>query len=125
MKDPDNYQAGIYVSPPGSAGDAIAWKSTTSSLPNRGIISSTLPSKRLVMAHTASSGTASMALVTVQQLKGEDKGWEFWQQFNAKVWRYTESGAAPTQQVGQARRRSASSSPMRLSCRWGRVCRSS
>jgi iron(III) transport system substrate-binding protein len=52
---------------------------------------------RLVMAHPASSGTASTALMTVEQLKGENKGWKYRQQFNAKVWQYTKSGAAPTQ----------------------------
>ena len=35
------------------------------------------------------------------QLKGEDKGWDYWKRFNANVWQYTKSGAAPAQHVGQ------------------------
>lgn len=56
---------------------------------------------QLVIAHPASSGTAYTALITVLQLKGEAKGWEYWKQFHANVWQYTKSGAAPAQHVGQ------------------------
>jgi hypothetical protein len=52
-------------------------------------------------AHPASSGTAYTALITILLLKGEEQGWEYWRQFNANVWQYTKSGAAPAQHVSQ------------------------
>ena len=48
------------------------------------ICSTRLSKNQLVMAHPASSGTAYTALITVLQLKGEDKGWDYWKQFHAQ-----------------------------------------
>jgi len=102
MKDPDNYWAGIYVGSLGFASNKhflerhklqppVSWDD----LLNPAF------KGQLVMAHPASSGTAYTALITVLQLKGEARGWEYWKQFHANAWQYTKSGAAPTQHVGQ------------------------
>jgi ABC-type Fe3+ transport system substrate-binding protein len=55
----------------------------------------------LVIAHPASSGTAYATLMTVPQFKGENTGWDYLKQFHRYVWQSTNSGAAPTQHVGQ------------------------
>ncbi len=102
MKDPDNYWAGIYVG-------SLGFVSNTHFLEKHQLqppaswddLLNPAFKNQLVMAHPASSGTAYTALITVLQLKGEEKGWEYWKQFHRNVWQYTKSGAAPTQHVGQ------------------------
>jgi iron(III) transport system substrate-binding protein len=102
MKDPDNYWAGIYVGSLGFASNANFLEKHHLKPPESwdDLLNPAFKGQ-LVMAHPASSGTAYTALITVLQLKGEDKGWDYWQQFHANVWQYTKSGAAPTQHVGQ------------------------
>ncbi len=102
MKDPDNYWAGIYVGSLGFASNKhflerhqLRPPASWDDLLNPAF------KNQLVMAHPASSGTAYTALITVLQLKGEDKGWDYWKEFHRNVWQYTKSGAAPTQHVGQ------------------------
>lgn len=102
MKDSDNYWAGIYVGSLGFASNKhfldkhkLQPPETWDDLLNPAL------KGQLVIAHPASSGTAYTALITVLQLKGEEKGWGYWQQFHQHVWQYTKSGAAPTQHVGQ------------------------
>jgi len=102
MKDPDNYWAGIYVGSLGFASNKHFLEKHHLEPPESwGDLLNPAFRGQLVIAHPASSGTAYTALITVLQLKGEEKGWEYWQQFNAHVWQYTKSGAAPTQHVGQ------------------------
>ena len=102
MKDPDDYWAGIYIGSLGFASNKrfleqhhlkppAAWDD----------LLHPAFKGQLVMAHPSSSGTAYTALITVLQLKGEEKGWDYWRQFHANVWQYTKSGAAPAQHVGQ------------------------
>jgi iron(III) transport system substrate-binding protein len=102
MKDPDNYWAGIYVGSLGFASNKNFLEKHQLKPPQSwdDLLNPAFKSQ-LVMAHPASSGTAYTALITVLQLKGEEKGWNYWKQFNANVWQYTKSGAAPAQHVGQ------------------------
>jgi iron(III) transport system substrate-binding protein len=102
MKDPDNYWAGIYVGSLGFASNKHFLERHKLQPPEswEDLLNPAFKGQ-FVIAHPASSGTAYTALITVLQLKGEDKGWEYWKQFNANVWQYTKSGAAPTQHVGQ------------------------
>lgn len=102
MRDPDNYWAGIYVGSLGFASNKHFLDRRNLKPPESwdDLLNPAFESQ-LVIAHPASSGTAYTALITVLQLKGEDKGWEYWRQFNKNVWQYTKSGAAPAQHVGQ------------------------
>ena len=47
----------------------------------------------IVFAHPGSSSTAYNVLVTMLQLKGEEKGWEYLQKLNENVRQYTKSGS--------------------------------
>jgi iron(III) transport system substrate-binding protein len=102
MKDPDNYWAGIYAGSPGSASHANFLEKHHLKPPElwEDLLNSAFKGQ-LVMAHPASSDTAYRALMAVLQLKGENKGWEYRKPFDANVWPYTKSGAAPTQHVVQ------------------------
>jgi iron(III) transport system substrate-binding protein len=102
MKDSDNSWAGIYVGSLGFASNKNFLEKHRLKPPESwdDLLNPAFKGQ-LVIAHPAGSGTAYTALITVLQLKGEDKGWEYWKQFNANVWQYTKSGAAPTQHVGQ------------------------
>jgi iron(III) transport system substrate-binding protein len=56
---------------------------------------------QIMVAHPSSSGTSYTALCTVIQLMGEEKGWEFINQYADQVAQFTKSGAAPAKFVGQ------------------------
>jgi iron(III) transport system substrate-binding protein len=102
MKDADNTWAGIYVGSLGFASNKqFLDKHNLKPPASWADLLNPAFKGQLVIAHPASSGTAYTALITVLQLQGEDKGWEYWKQFNANVWQYTKSGAAPAQHVGQ------------------------
>jgi iron(III) transport system substrate-binding protein len=49
----------------------------------------------VVMAHPATSGTAYTTVQTVLQIKGEDKGWDYFKALHRNVLQYTKSGSAP------------------------------
>jgi iron(III) transport system substrate-binding protein len=102
MKDPDDYWAGIYIGSLGFASNKQFLEKHNLKPPAAwdDLLNPAFKGQ-LVMAHPSSSGTAYTALITVLQLKGEAKGWDYWRQFNANVWQYTKSGAAPAQHVGQ------------------------
>jgi iron(III) transport system substrate-binding protein len=101
-KDPDNYWAGIYVGSLGFASNKNFLEKHQLKPPQSwdDLLNPAFKGQ-LVIAHPASSGTAYTALITVLQLKGEDKGWDYWKRFHTNVWQYTKSGAAPAQHVGQ------------------------
>jgi iron(III) transport system substrate-binding protein len=102
MKDPDDHWAGIYVGSLGFASNKHFLEKHNLKPPaSWDDLLHPAFKGQLVIAHPASSGTAYTALITVLQLKGEAKGWDYWKQFNANVWQYTKSGAAPAQHVGQ------------------------
>ena len=102
MKDPENYWAGIYVGSLGFASNKNFLEKHQLKPPQSwdDLLNPAFKGQ-LVIAHPASSGTAYTALITVLQIKGEEKGWDYWKRFHANVWQYTKSGAAPAQHVGQ------------------------
>jgi iron(III) transport system substrate-binding protein len=102
MKDPDNYWAGIYIGSLGFASNkSFLEKHNLQPPASWADLLNPAFKGQLVMAHPSGSGTAYTALITVLQLKGETQGWDYWKHFNANVWQYTKSGAAPAQHVGQ------------------------
>ncbi len=55
----------------------------------------------IVIASPAASGTSYTVLTGLAQLLGEDAAFEFWQQMDANVAQYTESGSAPGRLAAQ------------------------
>jgi iron(III) transport system substrate-binding protein len=102
MQDPENYWAGIYAGSLGFASNKRFLEPHNLQPPaSWADLFNPAFKGQLVMGHPSSSGTAYTALITVLQLQGEAKGCDYWKQFNANVWQYTKSGAAPAQHVGQ------------------------
>jgi iron(III) transport system substrate-binding protein len=56
---------------------------------------------QIMVAHPSSSGTSYTALCTILQLKGEEEGWKFINDYAKQVLQFTKSGAAPAKFVGQ------------------------
>lgn len=55
---------------------------------------------QLLVAHPSTSGTSYTALATVLQILGEEKGWEYLNEYANQVLQFTKSGAAPAKFVG-------------------------
>jgi iron(III) transport system substrate-binding protein len=55
----------------------------------------------IAVANPNTSGTAFTALVTILQLKGEEKGWDYLAKLHKNVAQYTKSGSAPGQLAGR------------------------
>ncbi|MBI3914436.1 MAG: ABC transporter substrate-binding protein [Chloroflexi bacterium] len=103
MKDADDTWTGIYVGSLGFATNTdYLKKNPTLKAPTSWdeLVAPALKGQ-VVIAHPASSGTSYTALCTVLQIRGEDKGWEYMKAFNANVFQYTKSGAAPATLAGQ------------------------
>lgn len=56
---------------------------------------------QIMVAHPSSSGTSYTAICTILQLKGEEEGWKFINDYAKQVAQFTKSGAAPANFVGQ------------------------
>jgi iron(III) transport system substrate-binding protein len=103
MKDADNFWAGVYV---GSLGFAT---NTEWLAANPGVEAPTSWDDllkpeftgQIMVAHPSTSGTSYTAMATVLQLKGEEEGWKYLEQYNNQMAQYTKSGAAPAKFVGQ------------------------
>ena len=103
MKDVDNQWVGVYV---GTLGFAT---NTDWLADNPGVEAPTSWDDLLrpeftgqvMVAHPSSSGTSYTALATVLQLRGEEEGWEYLEQYDGQIAQYTKSGAAPAKFVGQ------------------------
>jgi iron(III) transport system substrate-binding protein len=103
MKDANNYWAGVYV---GSLGFAT---NTDWLAANPGVEPPTSwddllkPEFRgqVMVAHPSTSGTSYTAIATVLQIRGEEEGWKYLEQYNRQMAQYTKSGAAPAKFVGQ------------------------
>jgi iron(III) transport system substrate-binding protein len=54
-----------------------------------------------MVAHPSTSGTSYTALSTVLQIRGEEAGWEYLNDYAGQVLQFTKSGAAPAKFVGQ------------------------
>ncbi len=55
----------------------------------------------IVMPNPGTSGTAFLAVSTIMQLYGEEKGWDYLAKLHKNVAQYTKSGSAPGQLVAQ------------------------
>ncbi|HVF25048.1 MAG TPA: extracellular solute-binding protein [Anaerolineales bacterium] len=103
MKDVDNQWVGVYVGTLGFATNTD-WLAA-----NPGVEAPTSWDDLLkpeftgqvMVAHPSSSGTSYTALATVLQIRGEEAGWEYLQQYDGQMAQYTKSGAAPAKFVGQ------------------------
>ncbi|HET6821055.1 MAG TPA: ABC transporter substrate-binding protein, partial [Anaerolineales bacterium] len=103
MKDVDNQWVGVYVGTLGFATNTD-WLAA-----NPGVEAPTSWDDLLrpefkgqvMVAHPSSSGTSYTALATVLQLRGEEAGWEYLNQYAEQVSQFTKSGAAPAKFVGQ------------------------
>ena len=103
MKDVDNQWVGVYM---GTLGFAT---NTDWLADNPGVEAPTSWDEllrpefegQIMVAHPSSSGTSYTALATILQLKGEEEGWEYLDQYADQVSQFTKSGAAPAKFVGQ------------------------
>ena len=103
MKDVDNQWVGVYVGTLGFATNTD-WLAA-----NPGVEAPTSWDDLLkpeftgqvMVAHPSSSGTSYTALATILQIRGEEAGWEYLQQYDGQMAQYTKSGAAPAKFVGQ------------------------
>lgn len=102
-KDADNYWVGIYM---GSLGFAT---NTEWLAANPGVEAPTSWDDllrpefkgQIMVAHPSSSGTSYTALATILQIRGEEEGWKYIEQYAGQVAQFTKSGAAPAKFVGQ------------------------
>ena len=102
-KDSENYWAGIYV---GSLGFCT---NTNWLVENPGVQAPASWADllkpefkgQIMVAHPSTSGTSYTALATILQVMGEEKGWEYIQQYAGQIAQYTKSGAAPAKFVAQ------------------------
>ncbi|HRA64876.1 MAG TPA: extracellular solute-binding protein, partial [Caldilinea sp.] len=56
---------------------------------------------QIMVAHPSGSGTSYTAHSTILQIKCEEEGWKFIQEYAGQVLQFTKSGAAPAKFVGQ------------------------
>ncbi len=103
MLDPDNYWAGIYV---GSLGFVTnqTWLDEHPGVEAPQSWDDLLKPEfegQLMVAHPSSSGTSYTALCTVLQMRGEEAGWQYIQDYAGQVLQFTKSGSAPAKFVGQ------------------------
>ncbi len=103
MKDADNFWAGIYVGSLGFATnkDWLAEHPDAAAPTSWDDLLKPEFAGQLMVAHPSSSGTSYTAMCTILQLKGEEEGWAYIQDYAAQVLQFTKSGAAPAKFVGQ------------------------
>jgi iron(III) transport system substrate-binding protein len=102
-KDTENYWAGIYV---GSLGFATNtnWLAEHPGVEPPTSWDDLLKPEfkgQVLVAHPSTSGTSYTALATVLQMRGEEAGWEYIQDYAGQISQYTKSGAAPAKFVAQ------------------------
>jgi iron(III) transport system substrate-binding protein len=103
MKDVDNNWVGIYVGTLGFATNTDWLAANPNVEPPKSWDDLLKPEFKgqVMVAHPSSSGTSYTALATVLQIRGEEAGWEYLQQYAGQMSQYTKSGAAPAKFVGQ------------------------
>ena len=103
MKDVDNQWVGIYVGTLGFATntDWLAEHPDAAAPTSWDDLLKPEFKGQVMVAHPSSSGTSYTALATVLQIRGEEAGWEYLQQYAGQMAQYTKSGAAPAKFVGQ------------------------
>jgi iron(III) transport system substrate-binding protein len=103
MKDVDNQWVGIYVGTLGFATNT-EWLAANPGVEAPKSWDDLLKPEfkgQVMVAHPSSSGTSYTALATVLQIRGEEAGWEYLQDYAGQMAQYTKSGAAPAKFVGQ------------------------
>jgi iron(III) transport system substrate-binding protein len=102
-KDADNYWAGIYVGSLGFCTNENWLADNPGAEPPTSWADLLKPEfeGQLLVAHPSTSGTSYTALATMLQLMGEEKGWEFANEYADQMLQFTKSGAAPAKFVGQ------------------------
>jgi iron(III) transport system substrate-binding protein len=103
MKDVDNQWVGVYVGTLGFATntDWLAANPDAQAPTSWDDLLKPEFKGQVMVAHPSSSGTSYTALATVLQIRGEEAGWEYLQQYAGQMSQFTKSGAAPAKFVGQ------------------------
>jgi iron(III) transport system substrate-binding protein len=103
MKDADNYWAGVYVGSLGFATNSDWLAAHPGVEPPTSWDDLLRPefTGQIMVAHPSTSGTSYTAMATVLQIRGEEEGWKYLEQYNRQMAQYTKSGAAPAKFVGQ------------------------
>jgi iron(III) transport system substrate-binding protein len=103
MKDVDNQWVGVYVGTLGFATntDWLAANPDAQAPTSWDDLLKPEFTGQVMVAHPSSSGTSYTALATVLQLRGEEAGWEYLQDYAGQMSQFTKSGAAPAKFVGQ------------------------
>jgi iron(III) transport system substrate-binding protein len=96
IKDPDGYWTGFYYGVIGFACSPERLAEIGAECPTswQDLLNPVYKGE-IVIASPAASGTAYTTLSGLAQLLGEDGAFEFWNQMDANVAQYTESGSAP------------------------------
>ena len=102
-KDPDNAWAGIYIGSLGFGTNQNWLDENPGVEPPRSWDDLLKPEFKgqIMVAHPSSSGTSYTALCTILQIRGEEEGWKFINDYAGQVLQFTKSGAAPAKFVGQ------------------------
>jgi iron(III) transport system substrate-binding protein len=103
FKDPDNYWAGIYVGTLGFCTNQNWLADNPGVEPPTSWDDLLKPEfqDQIMVAHPSTSGTSYTAMATVLQLRGQDAGWAYLQEYADQVLQFTKSGAAPAKFTGQ------------------------
>ena len=103
MKDVDNQWVGVYMGTLGFATntDWLAENSDVEAPTSWDDLLRPEFTGQVMVAHPSSSGTSYTALATILQLKGEEEGWDYLEQYAGQISQFTKSGAAPAKFVGQ------------------------
>lgn len=101
-RDADNYWSGIYVGSLGFATntDWLAANPGTSAPTSWDDLLKPEFKGQILVAHPSTSGTSYTAMATVLQIRGEEAGWAYIEQYARQVLQFTKSGAAPAKFVG-------------------------
>jgi iron(III) transport system substrate-binding protein len=102
LKDPDGYWTGFYYGVIGFACSPERLEELGAECPSswQDLLDPVFEGE-IVIASPASSGTAYTTLSGLMQLYGEDGAFEYWQQLDANIAQYTESGSAPGRMAAQ------------------------
>lgn len=101
-QDPDHYWSGIYVGSLGFAtnSDFLADNPGVEAPTSWDDLLRPEFADNILVAHPSTSGTSYTALATILQVMGDEKGWEFIEDYAGQVLQFTKSGAAPAKFVG-------------------------
>jgi iron(III) transport system substrate-binding protein len=102
LKDPDGYWTGFYYGVIGFACSPERLEELGAECPNswQDLLDPVFEGE-VVIASPAASGTSYTTLSGLMQLYGEDGAFEYWQQLDANIAQYTESGSAPGRMAAQ------------------------